>query len=180
MKITRDSWEEVKEATVVLLEDGDGKIALARKKQPIHHDSGVIEYSLGRYNGYGGKKEKEDTTIFATAVRELYDESGVIAREADLTLALRVYFSIKGKNELKEPFMIVSFFVLRTWEGIPVEGSEMGPPTFFDRESIPFEEMMPADKLLFEKIFAGEYGVYDVYLPGKHEAPVLEKLDEEL
>lgn len=180
MKITRDIWEEVKEATVVLLEDGDGKIALARKKQPIHHDSGAIEYSLGRYNGYGGKKEKEDTTIFATAIRELYDESGVIAREADLTLALRVYFSIKGKNELKEPFMIVSFFVLRNWEGIPVEGSEMGSPTFFNRESIPFEEMMPADELLFKKIFAGEYGVYDVYLPGKHEAPVLEKLDEEL
>lgn len=63
MKKERHGWGAVREATVVLLEDKDGRVALARKKQPIHHDSSAIEYSLGRYNGYGGKKEPEDRTF---------------------------------------------------------------------------------------------------------------------
>lgn len=125
-------------------------------------------------------KKSRKIGLFATAIRELCDESGVIAKESNLVLAIRAHVSIKGQDGAKEPFMIVSFFVLRTWEGVPVEGSEMGPPTFFDREAIPFEEMMPADKILFERIFASEYGVYDVYLPGKQESPVVDRLDEEL
>lgn len=169
-----------KHATVVLLEDSLGRIALAPKKQAIHHENGQIEYSLGLLNGYGGKQEDTDPTIFDTAIRELFDESGVRAEKVDLKYVLRADFSIKDKEGNKVPFMTVSFFIVKTWAGDPVEGDEMGVPVFFEKDAIPYDMMMPADKFLFQKIFAGEYGVYSVYLPGKHEAPVIEELKEEL
>lgn len=167
-------------ATVVLLEDLYGRIALARKKQAIHHEGGSISYSLGLFNGYGGKMEETDATIEHTAIRELFDESGVRSKREDLHFALRADFSIKDKENSRVPFMSVSFYILSKWEGNPVEGREMGAPVFFEKDSIPYNEMMPADKALFEKIFSGERGVYSVYLPGKHEEPVIEKVDEEL
>lgn len=165
-------------ATVVLLIDTKGRVCLARKKQPIHRDGGEISYSLGMYNGYGGKSEEVDHTIFDTAVRELYDESGVKASPSDLEHTAQVHFYIKKENEIVEPFMEVSFFFLRRWQGTPKEGEEMGVPTFFEEDSIPYDEMMPADKVLFEKMFKGERGVYEVKLLGKKVKPEITLLYE--
>lgn len=167
------------EATVVLLRDGDGRVCLARKKQAIHHEGGAIEYSLGMYNGYGGKVDVGDATIFHTAVRELFDESGVKASLHDLKLAARVYFYVK-KEDILVPFMDVSFFFLDTWNGDPKEGDEMGAPTFFAAHEIPYHEMMPADKTLFMNMLGGARGVYQVNLFGKHAPPEVIELDEVL
>lgn len=157
-------------ATVVLLLDKEGRVCLARKKKAIHHDGGEISYSLGLYNGYGGKQEVSDVTIPDTAIRELFDESGVTAKKEDLQRVLCVYFYLM-KEGVSIPFMDVSFFLLSTWEGCPVEGKEMGEPMFFEQDALPFTEMMPADKVLFEALFQGEYGVYEVILHGKSVPP---------
>lgn len=167
-----------RKATVVLLIDEKGNICLARKKQAIHHEDGEITYSLGTYNGYGGKMEEYDTTIFDTAVRELYDESGVVAKKEDLELVTRVYFYVKKEDESFEPFMDVSFFFVRVWEGKPKEGEEMGEPTFFDKEHMPYDEMMPADKALFEMMLQGKKGVYEVKLFGRTIQSEIRVLDE--
>lgn len=168
-----------KKATVVLLIDSEGRVCLARKKQPIHHESGVIEYSLGLYNGYGGKMEETDRSIFHTAVRELADEAKVEAKEEDLELVSRVCFFVK-KEDAFEAFMEVSFFLLKKWNNNPVETDEMGEPHFFKLNAIPYDEMMPADKILFEKIFSGERGMYRVNLLGKHVPPEVFALPEKL
>lgn len=162
-------------ATVVLLIDKEGRVVLARKKKAIHHDTGEISYSLGLYNGYGGKMEEEDKTIERTAVRELYDESSVVGKEEDLEKCARVYFYIQ-KDETDMPFMDVTFYILREWSGAPKEGLEMGEPTFFSQNELPYEEMMPADKILFGKILAGEKGEYNVFLKGKDIEPVIAKI----
>lgn len=167
------------QATVVLLRDRDGRICLARKKQAIHHEGGTIEYSLGMYNGYGGKMENDDATIFHAAIRELYDEAGVTATLQDLVLAARVYFYVK-KEDILVPFMNVSFFFLDTWNGDPKEGDEMGTPTFFAAHEIPYHEMMPADKPLIEGMLRGVSGVYQVNLFGKHAPPEVIELGEVL
>ncbi|MFA5132135.1 MAG: NUDIX domain-containing protein [Candidatus Paceibacterota bacterium] len=167
------------EATVVLLVNESGQVCLARKKQAIHHESGEIEYSLGLYNGYGGKKEDIDGDIFDTAIRELHDESGVNAKKEDLDLAFRAYFYIQ-KEETTSPFMTVSFFFLHTWSGDMVEGREMGPPLFFAPQDMPYEEMMPADKILFEKMLSGDKFVAEVLLLGKHIAPEITFIKESL
>ncbi len=167
------------QATVVLLIDKDGRICLARKKQAIHHDGGDISYSLGLYNGYGGKMDAADETILDTAVRELFDESGVIAQKEDLEKILRVYFYI-SKEGVLIPFMDVSFFLLAAWEGEPVESKEMGAAVFFTQETIPYNEMMPADRILFEKIFKKEFGTYQVELYGKNISPLVKFLGTEV
>jgi 8-oxo-dGTP pyrophosphatase MutT (NUDIX family) len=168
-------------ATVVLLVDNKERICLARKKKKIHHSSEAIEYSLGMYNGYGGKMEDSDRTIFDTAIRELFDESGVIASSTDLELAARVYFYvINSSGDSIEPFMDVSFFFLRNWKGVPREGEEMGPAHFFIHDEIPYNEMMPADRILFEEMLSGKRHVYQVNLFGKDITPEVVMLDEVL
>lgn len=165
-------------ATVVLLIDNERRVCLAQKKRSIHHNGGEISYSLGTYNGYGGKFEETDYAISDTAIRELYDESGVKASQEDLELVARVYFYIKKEDETMEPFMEVSFFFLYKWQGVPVEGDEMGVPTFFSEDSIPYDQMMPADRALFEKMFNGERGVYEVKLFGEKVKPEVTLLHE--
>lgn len=162
-------------ATVVLLLDKEGRVVLARKKKAIHHDTGEISYSLGLYNGYGGKMEETDESIEVTAIRELYDESGVTGKEKDLEQCARVYFYIR-KDDVDTPFMDVAFYILREWSGVPKEGLEMGEPVFFKAEDLPYDEMMPADKVLFGKILSGEKGEYNIFLRGKDVEPVIEKI----
>lgn len=169
-----------RKASVVLLIDNDGKVCLARKKQSIHHENGEISYSLGTYNGYGGKMEDCDATIFDTAIRELKDESGVVADKENLDLVTRVYFYIKKDDGSFESFMDVSFFFLKVWSGNPEEGKEMGVPTFFTENTMPYDEMMPADKVFFKKMFEGERSVYEVKLLGKKVEPEIRALDESL
>lgn len=167
------------QATVVFLRDSAGRICLARKKKAIHHDDGSIEYSLGMYNGYGGKMERSDATICHTALRELQDESGVQSVLVSLCLVSRVYFYVK-KDDSVTPFMDVSFFFLDTWTGDPKESNEMGEPHFFAPHEIPYNDMMPADKILLEKLFQGERKVYQVTLQGKDVSPEIKELDEVL
>ena len=166
-------------ATVVFLLNKEKRVCLARKKQAIHHQDGAIEYSLSMYNGYGGKMEISDATIYDTAIRELIDESNVSASKENLELVSRVYFYVKKEEEFI-PFMEVSFFFLSIWQGTPVEGSEMGAPLFFPLDNIPYHQMMPADKQLLEQMFQGERKVYEVKLFGKSIPPIVRVLDEEL
>ena len=167
-----NNHSEVKEATVVLLVDKEGRVCLARKKQPIHHEGGEISYSLGMYNGYGGKKEEGDVSIEDTAIRELFDESSVRGEKEDLYFVGKVKFII-SKDGVENPFMNVSFYTLSKWEGDPKEGREMGKPEFFEKTRLPYHEMMPADKILFERIFEGRTISSEVTLFGKEKEPLV-------
>jgi hypothetical protein len=86
----------------------------------------------------------------------------VRAREEDLIPCGRVYFFWRGNiSEIAD--MDVTFYILRSWSGIPCEGDEMGPPIFFEKGKIPYGEMMAADAFLFPKMFAGESPNYQVF-----------------
>ncbi len=167
-------------ASLVLLKNKEGQYCLARKKQAIHHLGGDIPYSLGMYNAYGGKFESPDETIVDTTLRELHVESSVVGLKEGLTLNCRVYFYTKKEDGTFQPYMDVSFFTLTTWEGDPKESSEMGPPEWFLGPNFPFYEMMPADKFLFQKIFEGVDGVYEVKLQVKKTPPEIRVLNEPL
>ena len=176
-------------ATVVYLVDNDNRVCLARMKKAIHKDKegggdqeqGSIEYSLGVWNGYGGKELPEDIeratagnvddNMLFTATRELQEESGVKADVKDLEPIGVVNFYLKVKSDM--PFMQVYFYILRKWENVPMESKEMGPATFFDKEYIPYHEMMPADKMLFEKMLNGESIDSDIILMGKDVEPIV-------
>jgi ADP-ribose pyrophosphatase YjhB (NUDIX family) len=162
-------------ATVVVLVTKEGKVILARKKQPIHHNTGEISYSLGMYNGYGGKQEADDITMEDCALRELKDESSVVASLDNLVRGPIVSFYTE-KDGCNNHFMDVYFYTLSIWDGDPQEGDEMGKPEYFDKHALPYEEMMPADRFIFEWLLDGKGGEFAVYLKGKGVRPeVIEK-----
>lgn len=150
-------------ATVVLLRNSNGGICLAQKKKAIHHEAGEITYSLGMWNGYGGKIELEDEDIEDTAIRELVQESGVMASKKDLTKCGVVNF-FWPNNETETPDMEVHFYFLDKWLENPEEGDEMGEPKFFSPNDIPYSEMMGGDRFLLPKMINGEFVQGNLYL----------------
>jgi 8-oxo-dGTP pyrophosphatase MutT (NUDIX family) len=149
-------------ATIIFLINQRGEVCLAQKKNPIRKKDGEeLGKSKNTWNGYGGKKEKEDS-ILETAIIELQEESGVKAFKEDLKLVGRInFFWREGDDPI--PDMKVWIFFLYTYEGNPKETEEMGPPTFFPPTLIPYEDMMPADKLFLPRLLSGEKIVADVF-----------------
>jgi ADP-ribose pyrophosphatase YjhB (NUDIX family) len=159
-------------ATVILLINKEGKVILARKKQPIHTSEDAIEYSLGLYNGYGGKMEETDGTIEQAALRELHQEANVVATVESLSNPLIVNFK-KQKDNNESDFMKVYFYTVQEYFGDPQETREMGAPEVFYQNALPYDEMMPADKVIFEKLLRHDHRELDVILRGKDMLPVV-------
>lgn len=148
-------------ATVVYLIT-EKTICLAQKKQPIHtKDGSVLKKSKDIWNGYGGKREEEDISVRDTAVRELFEESSVIAYPQNLIPAGKCNFFWEG-NTTKTPNMEVYFFFCGTWKGKPEESNAMGKPVFFPITEIPYHEMMPNDALFLPKMLNNEKPVADI------------------
>lgn len=159
---------ELTEATVVYLVK-EGSVCLAQKKQAIHTKDGKeLDTSKLTWNGYGGKREKEDESIEHTAVRELFDEAGVKAHVEDLLPRGKLRFFWPG-NETEGANMDVYFYFLEKWEGEPQETNEMGEPLFFKFSDIPYEDMMPNDKTFLPKMINGETPHLDVFFGEKDE-----------
>lgn len=147
-------------ATVVLLLGGEivtPHFYLAQKKQNIHCNDGKEIPKTALWNGYGGKWKKGDRNIKATAVRELYEESGgVKVKQKDLKLCARVEFfwpdnGVKSKREME-----VFFFTTYRYSKVPTETEEMGHPKLFCVRDAPFKEMMPGDATIIPIIFSGK------------------------
>ena len=65
--------------------------------------------------------------------------------------------------------MEVWFYFLDIWEGSPYEGSEMGIPQFFTPDTVPYEDMMPGDKVVILNMIAGEFMKGKLFLGKKDE-----------
>lgn len=147
-------------ATVVFLikkgDDGTLRFYLAMKKQDIHTNGQTLAGSM-KLNGYGGKLEPVDNnSLTACAIRELFSESGVIAKEKDLIRGARIRFFLEEKKDGNDFFMDVTFYLLGKYVGEPIETTEMGPPKLFSVDDAPFEDMMPADKGIISCIMSGK------------------------
>ncbi|HBB44303.1 MAG: hypothetical protein UW27_C0001G0088 [Parcubacteria group bacterium GW2011_GWA1_44_13] len=147
-------------ATVIFLlkmgKDGVLRFYLARKKQDIHTNGQALVGSM-KPNGYGGKLEAEDNnSLTACAIRELFSESEVTAKEEDLILAAHIRFFKEGSRDENDFFMDVSFYLLDKYIGEPAETAEMGPPQLYSVDDAPFEDMMPADERIISCIMSGK------------------------
>lgn len=159
-------------ATVVYLKGPDGRFCFAPKNGNIHKEKGEeLKGSAEKLNGYGGKQEVGET-ILQTAIRELYDESGVIGKEENLELIAKINFFWPG-NDTLQPDMVVYFFFLSVYEGEPQETIEMGPPQWLlpSEVDIAIEGNLlnKADKFFLPKLFAGEKKVLDIFHGKKNE-----------
>ena len=106
-------------------------------------------FGAGKYNGFGGKV-KECESIPQATVRELGEESGVRANEIDLDKVAEIEFSFEG-----QPKFHCHVFLLKIWNGKPVETEEMSVE-WFGKNTLPLDRMWVADRYWLPRVLAGE------------------------
>lgn len=123
---------------------GDKELLLAMKKRG---------FGIGKWNGVGGKidSQKGDKNIIDAAIRETEEEIGVKIKELEKVAFLRFEFENISKKNWDQD---VHVFLVRSWDGEPVESEEM-TPKWFKVNEIPFSEMWPDDKIWLPKILEG-------------------------
>ena len=115
--------------TLCIIHD-DEKILLALKKRG---------FGQGRWNGYGGKPN-ENETIEQAAVRETKEEAGINL----LNIKKRGVINFRFNDKPDWVFEMHLFCVLE-YTGQPVETDEMRPEWFKIKE-IPFNDMWAGDR----------------------------------
>lgn len=123
----------------------DSQVLLAYKAKNI---------GVGYRNGYGGGIEDGETPEEAV-VREVFEESRVHVQKNSLEKVAIMNFcnmKIDGSQFICE----VHVYLARKWDGEPVSTMEMFSPEWFGFDSLPFYEMMPADKSWLPAVLAGK------------------------
>lgn len=131
----------MKETTLSLLFK-EGQILLAMKKRG---------FGVGKWNGYGGKKD-EGETIEEAAIREIKEEGNVLVAKEDLESVGLLNFKFLDKPEWDHQTYI---YKVTKWQGEPEETEEM-KPKWFTFDKIPHQEMWAGDDVWLEKIIDGE------------------------
>ncbi|HMR55089.1 MAG TPA: 8-oxo-dGTP diphosphatase [Candidatus Doudnabacteria bacterium] len=127
----------MKVVTLVFVHD-DEKVLLGYKKRG---------FGSGRWNGFGGKVE-EGETLEQAAIRELQEESGLIAKS--LEYKGEIEFSFVDDNHL-----LCHIFTTNEVDGEPMESEEMKPQWFAHHE-IPYTEMWSDDVVWLPHVLEGK------------------------
>jgi len=112
-------------------------------------------FGVGKWNGFGGKVDEGETPKQA-AVRELKEESRLVADEDSLRKVahIRFYFGTEPKFECH-------VYLIHDWRGEPRETNEM-IPKWFPLDSLPYADMWAADAAWIPLILAGETFTADI------------------
>ncbi|KAJ2757886.1 hypothetical protein IWQ56_006147 [Coemansia nantahalensis] len=105
-------------------------------------------FGSGKLNGFGGKVEPAET-VEQGAIRELAEESGLVAAAAARCGLLLFYF------EDSPVAMEVHVFQAREYSGVPVETDEMRPE-WFGVDSMPFDRMWADDHIWWPLMMRGD------------------------
>ena len=108
-------------------------------------------FGAGKYAGFGGAVEPGET-IETAAVRELFEEAGIKISEDTLTPIGHLTFLFPSKPHWSQ---VVHVFLVREWEGNPVESDEMRP-TWCIIDKLPFESMWDDASYWLPRILRGE------------------------
>jgi len=111
----------------------DNKILLKRASRGI---------GKGKWNGLGGKIEKNETEM-ENIIREVKEESNLTISNIKKHGIITFYQGSKQKI-----FAIVHVFSTSNFKG-EIKPNEEGELKWFDLKSIPYEEMWPDDYLWF-------------------------------
>ncbi|GEM84084.1 8-oxo-dGTP diphosphatase [Meiothermus hypogaeus] len=93
-------------------------------------------FGAGKYGGFGGKLEVGETLAVA-AVRELQEESGLLAKPHNLWYAAQLEFLFPACPDWNRT---VHVFRLEFWEGEPQESDEIRP-VWFGLDELPLKQM---------------------------------------
>ena len=108
-------------------------------------------FGSGKWNGFGGKIQNKEAIVDA-AKRELFEESGIKAIKLEKVGELTFFFPHVENNAWD---FFVNVFIVKNWEGNPIESDEM-LPKWFNFKEIPFEMMWQDDRHWLPKILNDE------------------------
>jgi len=111
-------------------------------------------FGAGKYNGFGGKFEtvKGDKDIKDTAIRELEEESMIVANVSDLEHVAIIDFFFPAKPHYNQRVFV---YFLKNWKGSPKTTEEMDPISF-DIHKVPYDKMWDSDKLWLPSLLEGK------------------------
>ena len=127
--------------TTLLLLRKNNLILLAKKKRG---------FGEGKYNGVGGKLEKDETPEQAM-IRECQEEINVTPIEYEKVGEME--FLEYMKNDRVS--LVFHLYTSTKWINEPTESEEM-IPKWFSIEKIPYDEMFPDDKYWLPLVLKGE------------------------
>ncbi|ORZ36662.1 hypothetical protein BCR44DRAFT_1432353 [Catenaria anguillulae PL171] len=124
-------------------------------------------FGAHKFNGFGGKVERSDSSVRAAAARELHEESGIWVPESMLLRAGTLVFDFEDGGSAPPFILHVSVFTL-DWKPeviLPLDENASAPvpppfetdemiPQWFDVHAIPFADMWPDDELWFPAMLA--------------------------
>lgn len=128
--------------TLCFLMNERGQILLGRKKRG---------FGVSKWNGFGGKLEPGET-FRQCAVRELKEESGIIAAPEELHLAGFLDFKFSVHPELDH---IGYVYFLYTYSGNITETEEM-EPQWFPKNAMPYQHMWQGDRTWIPLLLQGK------------------------
>lgn len=145
----------------------EGEVLLGMKKRG---------FGAGRWNGFGGKLEGEET-VEEAVVREVTEEVSLLPTEMEKVGVLEFAFQ-------NDPIVLeVHVFKVTAYEGEPVESEEMRPE-WFTWDEVPFSQMWKDDEYWFPylrvgKKFKGRF-LFDKPATPEHPGIILEEELEEV
>ena len=104
----------------------------------------VKKIGQGCWNGYGGGIEDKETPEQCIA-RELSQEARIETMPEDFCKVAIISFHNTKADGTKFTCK-VHVYLLYRWEGQAQETEEMKTPTWFYKDRLPLEDMMPADR----------------------------------
>jgi 8-oxo-dGTP diphosphatase / 2-hydroxy-dATP diphosphatase len=137
--------------TLTIVHQGE-RVLLGMKKRGL---------GVGRYNGFGGKVEP-DETIEEAAVREVIEEARI--RPLGLQKLGVMEFAFESDPDLLE----VHIFKSSAYEGEVGESEEM-TPSWFHQSSIPFEDMWKDDRFWFPLLLDNKKFMGRVMFDTRHD-----------
>ncbi|WAP50968.1 8-oxo-dGTP diphosphatase [Arthrobacter sp. ATA002] len=107
-------------------------------------------FGIGRIVTLGGHVEPGETPAQA-AVREVFEESGVVVAETDLEQAGTVEFMFPARPDWD---MSTVVYRTRTWEGEPAPSAEI-IPAWYPVGDVPYAQMWPDSAHWMPEVLAG-------------------------
>ncbi len=130
-------------------------------------------FGQGKIVGFGGKLEPGET-IAEAAVRELQEESGLLAKVQNLWYTAYLEFVFSAKPEWNR---VVHGFRLEYWQGEPSESNEI-IPQWTDLDAVPYEQMWDDSKLWLPQVLRGEKVRMKItYAPDNQTVELTEELE---
>lgn len=123
----------------------EGKVLLGLKTKRI---------GQGCWNGYGGGIDDGESPE-QSILRELAEEAEVKALSSALEKVAIIDFH-NTKTDGTVFVCKVHVFLLHDWEGDFRPTDEIDRPTWFNRQELPFDTMMPADRQWLPLVLAGK------------------------